>query len=248
MSWNAFIDLLLTRCIHSLFRYNSKTGVALLTRSQTIEDVRHFIEYQKAHLLGMSQSRVLLVGSHVGGSLAAWTQQKYPLLVDGVWATGAPFVSSDHLPGFTETVRRFVKETGAPTCPAQLDQTFEAVKRELEGITPPEYSEIFEMCPGFDFQSLYDQWTFLYRLFCGITRPVLQNTPSDLYDLCYEMMDPKYLDVVEAFAPHFLSRQRGKGRCVDYSFRHLVNETVHYQGRDQQSTGNMSMIVNNTRN
>lgn len=98
MSWNAFIDLLLTRCIHSLFRYNSKTGVALLTRSQAIEDVRHFIEYQKAHLLGMSQSRVILVGSHVGGSLAAWTQQKYPLLVDGVWATGAPFVSSDHLP------------------------------------------------------------------------------------------------------------------------------------------------------
>lgn len=179
----------------------------------------------------MAGSRVILIGSHLGGSLAAWTQQKYPSLVDGVWANGAPLVPSDTIPGFLSSLQDVIQRTGSGRCLKALEEVFQTIRTEMEGPeTPPEYFEIFEMCAGFDFGSLFDQSTFLYHLFTSISRPALRNVKKDLFDLCYELLDPEYLDVVEAFAPFFLSRQKGKGRCMDYSFRRLLNDTANRDG------------------
>lgn len=212
-------------------RHKTKDELSLLTRSQVIEDVRYFITYHKTHSLGMNNSQVILIGSHLGGSLAAWTQQKYPLLVNGgVWATGAPFTSQQHLPGYLQSIERFVEDGGGQKCLHALDDTFRIIQEEMTGVTPAEYTEVYEMCPGFDFKKHQDQSTFLYRLFSTISQSLLLNRPKDVSDLCYELLDPQYLDVVEAFAPYFLSHQRGKGRCIDYSFRHLINDTANRDG------------------
>lgn len=212
-------------------RKKTRDNFALLSRAQTIEDIRYFIDHQKAHQLGMSKSQVILVGSHLGGSLALWTQQKYPLLVNGVWATGAPLAATDFLPGVLKAVRLFVQNVGGADCLKRLDETFQLVKTEMHRVNSAEFVDIFEMCPGFDFESHYDQSTFLFRLFTSITRSALQHTSRDISDLCYELLDPQYLDVVEAFAPFFLTRQRGRGRCLDYSFRHLLNDTANREGK-----------------
>lgn len=163
--------------------------------------------------------------------MAAWTQQKYPLLINGgVWATGAPFTSQQYLPGYLQSIERFVEDVEGPKCLHALDDNFRIIQEEMTGVTPAEYKEVFEMCPGFDFKKHQDQSTFLYRLFSTISQSLLLNRPKDISDLCYELLDPQYLDVVEAFAPYFLGHQRGKGRCIDYSFRHLINDTANRDG------------------
>lgn len=182
----------------------------------------------------MAESQVILCGSHLGGSLAAWTQVKYPKLVTGVWATGAPFLANDFLPGFLNSIRHFVDDAGGEKCLKALDDTFMMMKREMEDVNPPDYVDIYQMCPGFDFNNHYDQATLLYRLTSAISRSVLWNDPRDISEnLCYELLDVQYLDVVEAFAPYFLDRRRPRfrrGYCLDYSFKHLLNDTANRDG------------------
>lgn len=178
----------------------------------------------------MDKSPVVLVGSHLGGSLAAWTQHKYPQMISGVWANGAPFSAADNLPGFLTSIRRFIRDNGRDNCLKALDEVFRTVKSEMQGETPVEYLEIFEMCP-FEFEKFYDQTTFVYRLFTTITRSVLHNRLDDIADLCYELLDPEFLDVVEAFAPYFLSRQSGGSKhCLDFTFKQLVSDTSKSAG------------------
>lgn len=212
-------------------RYKDKDELALLTSSQAIEDIRYFIDYQKTHSLGMSNSPVILIGSHIAGSLAAWTQQKYPLLVNGVWAIGAPLKPSDYLPGFLKSIRSFVEQAASGECLKGLDDTFAIIKQEIGLPISEEYLKIFEMCNNFAFDDLYDQSTLLYRLFTTISKSVLLNNRRDFADLCYELMDPEYLDPVEAFIPYFLSRQKGSSKCMDYSFKHLLNEVANRNGK-----------------
>lgn len=64
----------------------------------------------------MKSSKVILFGEDYGGALAVWARQKYPHLVDGVWASSAyvrPVINHGHL---AINIGQTYKEAGSQAC------------------------------------------------------------------------------------------------------------------------------------
>lgn len=69
-----------------------------LTIEQTINDIGRLIQIVKSDL-GDPNARVVLWGSGLGATLAAWTRQKYPHLVNGVWSSSGSYEHIVHTNG-----------------------------------------------------------------------------------------------------------------------------------------------------
>jgi Serine carboxypeptidase S28 len=53
---------------------------------QALEDLAHFIRYQKTVIPGASKAGVILVGGSYAGTMVAWFLQRYPKLASGAWS------------------------------------------------------------------------------------------------------------------------------------------------------------------
>jgi thymus-specific serine protease len=65
-------------------------NLRFLTIHQSVADIASFINFIRQNYYGARNSRVILWGRGYGGNLAVWARQKYPHLVDAVWASSAP--------------------------------------------------------------------------------------------------------------------------------------------------------------
>lgn len=75
-----------------LSRNASFENLKYLTVDQSIIDTAHLIETVKRDL--ETDAKVILWGSGFGASLATWTRQKFPHLVDGVWSSSGVYERS----------------------------------------------------------------------------------------------------------------------------------------------------------
>lgn len=71
-------------------RNASFANLEYLTVDQSIIDTAHLIETVKRDL-NASDAKVILWGTGFGASLATWTKQKFPHLVDGVWSSSGVY-------------------------------------------------------------------------------------------------------------------------------------------------------------
>lgn len=67
----------------------SVENLQYLSVEQAVADIASFIGYIKDTYEGVKASKVILFGEEYGGALAVWARQKFPHLVDGVWASSA---------------------------------------------------------------------------------------------------------------------------------------------------------------
>jgi alpha-beta hydrolase superfamily lysophospholipase len=58
-----------------------------MTIQQTTADMAYFIEHIKDSYSVLRNAKAILFGKSTGASIAVWTKQKYPFLVDGVLAS-----------------------------------------------------------------------------------------------------------------------------------------------------------------
>ena len=70
-----------------------------LTVEQTIADVAALINAVKNDLDNAKDSKVILWGSGYGGTIATWTRQKYPHMVNGVWSSSGVYDNSVYSSG-----------------------------------------------------------------------------------------------------------------------------------------------------
>lgn len=66
--------------------------------------------------MGVDSSKVILFGEDYGATLAVWAKQKYPHLIDGVWASSAqvrPVINHGHL---TINIGQAYRQAGGDRC------------------------------------------------------------------------------------------------------------------------------------
>lgn len=54
-----------------------------------MSDIANFIQHIRDTYKGVQYSKVILYGEEYGAALAVWARQKFPHLIDGVWASSA---------------------------------------------------------------------------------------------------------------------------------------------------------------
>lgn len=67
----------------------STENLRFLQTDQAVADIAHMVTYLRQSRPGAANSRVALVGSGFGGSLAVWAREKYAHLIDGAWGSSA---------------------------------------------------------------------------------------------------------------------------------------------------------------
>lgn len=112
-----------------------------LTIHQQLADLAQFIGFIKANYYGASNSRVILFGRGNGGSLALWARQKYPNLVDGVWASSAPINAVFEYPQFMPNTYNVFNSIGGPECGQIITGAFRFID---ESIRTGNTSYVFE--------------------------------------------------------------------------------------------------------
>lgn len=73
----------------------SPKSLQYLSIDQVIDDVGTFATYLQTYKCFNQKCRVLLVGEGYSGSIAVWTKQQYPDLIDSVWAISSPLAASN---------------------------------------------------------------------------------------------------------------------------------------------------------
>lgn len=100
MSNGMFVDVFKMRtCLCTHNRNASFENLQFLSVEQSISDVAHLIVEVKANLTGAEESKVILWGTGLGASLATWTKQKFPHLVNAVWSSSGVYRHLVHSAG-----------------------------------------------------------------------------------------------------------------------------------------------------
>lgn len=73
------------------FRTSSFDDLQYLTLEQSISDIATFIHTARQHI-GNPNAKIILWGSGYGGTLATYTRQKYPHLVDVAWSSSGIYI------------------------------------------------------------------------------------------------------------------------------------------------------------
>ncbi|GJQ77977.1 hypothetical protein Trydic_g2338 [Trypoxylus dichotomus] len=68
----------------------STENLKYLSLDQAIADVAYFIQYVKANIEGLANSKVVVIGGSYSASMATWIRFKYPHLVNVGYASSAP--------------------------------------------------------------------------------------------------------------------------------------------------------------
>lgn len=221
MNGGSFSEFVLIN-FYVVFRDTSLENLKYLTVDQALGDLENFIQVQKSTMTGVVRSKVILLGSHYGGTLSLMINQRFPDLVTGLWVSGAPLIATESHPEFLEFASRTILRFGGHKCYEKLVNAFSTMKTEIDKGHTWDYEDIFRICPGFDFTNINDKGTFFFEIIKPFLSLSQANDRSKVKAICNHMTDEKYLDPVEALAT-FLSSNDGP--CKDYTFKCLLDET-----------------------
>lgn len=133
-------------CFVYMYRNLSTENLRFLTPSQAVADVAHFVQHIKRSVPGTERSAVLVFGYHYTGSLAAWSRQKYPHLVDAAWASSSPLQSVVNHTDFTVLTGWSWMETGGLSCYARISNGFRELEQMIANNEMARLREMFGMC------------------------------------------------------------------------------------------------------
>lgn len=197
-----------------------------LTIHQQLADLAQFIGFIKANFYGASTSRVILFGRGYGGSLALWARQKYPNLVDGVWASSAPIDAVFEYPQFMPNTYNVFNNIGGPECGQILTGAFRFIE---ESIRVGDMSYVFErlkLCTPVALELGEELSMLFYGFSQGLGGGFVANARyTDIVDACDIMLgvdstaEPPLNDL-DAFARWYMDeyRQIDENACLTNSY------------------------------
>lgn len=110
---------------------------------------------------------MLLVGRGYGGSLAVWFRQKYPHLVRGVWAVGAPVLARYNNVEFLELAAqtfRGLTDGDDKQCYNILEAGMQELSRIARAGNFSQLNQMFNVCEKFEWNTHNDVFLVMSRV------------------------------------------------------------------------------------
>lgn len=135
-----------------------------LTIHQALADIAQFISFVKANYYGAGNARVILFGRLYGGALAVWARQKYPSLVDAVWASSAPIDATLEYPQFMRNSFYTSRSIGGQQCGDIFNDAMRMIEDAIRARDTTYVEERLRLCTPIDLEDPND----IARLYYGI--------------------------------------------------------------------------------
>lgn len=226
----------------------SVENLRFLTIHQMIADIAQFITFVRANYYGASNSRVILWGRGVGGAMAVWARQKYPNLIDGVWASSAPVNAVMEFPQFMANSFYTINSIGGPECGNILRGAFRMIEDAVRLRDTSYVEERLRLCTPIDIDIQED----VARLYYGIASEIGYNFVSNAR---YPDIDAKCIlmrglntpgdlpeNDLDAFARWFADQFNMNLDCLQY------NNTVYLAKYQETAWGTVSTIAGRRQN
>jgi thymus-specific serine protease len=206
----------------------SVENLRFLTIQQTLADLAQFINFIRGNYYGAQSSRVILWGRGYGGSLAVWARQKYPHLVDGVWASSAPINAVLEYPELMRNTFATISSIGGNECGEVLNEAFQFIENAIRLRNTSYVEQRLNLCDPID--NVDEE---LSRLFYGIASDLAYTFVSnarypEIDEKCMIMRglnDPQSPpeNALDAFARWFVDEFKRNYECLEYTNKNFVN-------------------------
>uniref|UniRef100_A0A336MYZ1 CSON007083 protein n=1 Tax=Culicoides sonorensis TaxID=179676 RepID=A0A336MYZ1_CULSO len=201
----------------------SYMSLEYLTVEQALADIAEFIQFIKDNYEGTANSKVILYGERYGSALAVWARQKYPHLVDGVWASSAylsPVVN--HL-SLAENIGRTFKRIGGQQCYDVFKYAFETLEVLVWSNDTETIKTSLKQCKDLEVDNSQDvNWLFL-NLVQVIQNYLQRSSYQDIETSCEKLVEDaenqKYFD---SFSNWLSNEVHPNVFCMNFNYNDMV--------------------------
>lgn len=191
----------------------SVKNLAWLNIHQALGDISHFINFiRKAY----NEPKVVLFGRGYGAALAVWARQKFPHLVDAVWAS-SPYVNTMlENPDFMVNAAGTIRTIGGDDCYRVIENTYKAFEKAFESRNVSWIEERFKLCYPIDLDTEAEVSRFFFGFAGEIGFGFVSNADyPDIDNKCAIMTSGNPSEnYIEAFAKWYIDDFRKDADCI----------------------------------
>lgn len=112
---------------------------------QILADISHLVHSIRTEYRA-PQARIILCGSGFGGTLAAWSRQKFPHLIYAAWSSSGIFERILHTKEPYEALSRTIREQGGAKCATNVAEAFDKILEKTLLYELEYLRDIFNLC------------------------------------------------------------------------------------------------------
>ncbi|XP_053690997.1 putative serine protease K12H4.7 [Sabethes cyaneus] len=193
----------------------STENLELLNVDQILADLAEFVTYIRREHVGDETARVLVAGTEVGGSLAAWFRIRYPHLGNAAWASSAPMTAVMNFQDFSEAWGEALIEHGSQECYSEIFVAFHVLQNLIDLGRADLIAEKFNICSEIDPENTFQVQYFFSILMATVEMAtILSDNLADFAQVCGEITGPDAETAVEAFANWFNTQWAQEFGCA----------------------------------
>lgn len=207
-----------------------------LSSNQVLADMAHFISSIKETVPGLKDSNVFLIGGSYAGSIVTWFRQKYPHLVNAVWASSAPLLAKVDFSEFNEILSKSLEIVGGEKCTKVFKSAFEKMEKIIDSGNFTKIEKNFNLCEPLEPEDIPH---FFYEITDHIAAFVQGYIPGRIQAGCRFLLNPGFPDSVMALGLWVNGLSKN---CLDMSYRKAVekySETAWGSEGNKQSWENI---------
>jgi hypothetical protein len=184
-----------------IFEELTTENLQFLTTAHVLDDYANLIRSLKS-TDRFTNSSVIVVGWSYGATVAVLMRQKYPHLVDAVWASGAKLMPSLNNVEPVQIVERGIRQFGGEECAARIQNGLREIDEMIVTNNTRQLRRTFRLCFPLPFQSGdMDLWFFkeyLVSYFESYTKILSEQIIRD--NLCGPILEAEVQNDFEAIA------------------------------------------------
>lgn len=131
---------------------------------QTLADLAHLIKTLKKNETRFRNSKVILVGPSLSGTLVSWFRLKYPELSAGGWASSGPVLVKADVPEHKVELGQVFERFGGKMCYNKIQDGFMEIEEDLSKEDITRIRRYLKLCDGFDPKFEKNNMLFVYTL------------------------------------------------------------------------------------
>jgi Serine carboxypeptidase S28 len=188
---------------------------------QALQDLAHFIRYQKTVIPGAANSGVILVGGSYAGTMVAWFVQRHPTLANGAWSSSAPLRAKVDFPEYKEVVGLAVRTIAGQPCYNRIQRAFTQIRDAMTASQFAILDNEFNTCTSLVGASEFDRFNFLDSISHTFSGFVQSHSGTEISAGCMDLMNVGITNDISAFAA-VMRKQLGTN-CLNYRYQDMVD-------------------------
>lgn len=187
---------------------------------QALADLAHFITHMKTRE-ELSNSKVFLAGASYSAAQAVWMRQKYPHLVDAVWASSGAVHAKFSFIEFKEVVAEAIKTLGGSECLERFRDAYTDMEAMILRGQTQRLEEELNLCTPLDIHDRMQISSLFGELADDVAGLVMSHQDQEIQDACTFLLDERHADAVAAYAAW--TKTRVSSECYSYDYGEFID-------------------------